>query len=323
MATFRSGIPTVSMENVTKTPKPIFEKLALPKFRQTSYDDDDPRHGNRVGQDSSHLTITGPSGLSVPLRSSCTPMAEIKGAVIYCDGAIERGKPRKFVPMSISPLEAAFHAHDQPCSIPSMIGLPIWMRPYHHDPTINRSNSVATWLHIIGDLDAEGFGFATKTWLDSAVVMRTDSRNLLPQHLEALAFFCKHVFEEVIGDEVGSAGLSNNAGTREVQKKTFRKLASRKGFLQYYETYCLEKAVLDKFWRDLPSPFDNELLDGERQMKDTTTADQEATGGSAPRRSGRPTRIPLRVSNVSLTTTSPTEEEVRGRSRKRRFADDD
>lgn len=303
----------------------------LPKFQPTPYNGDEPPHSNRGGEDSSHLTLTDLPGFNPRDPGTSRITLDINCAVIYCEGAMREGRSRRFAPTNISSAEAAFHIGDQPCSIPSMINLPLWMRTYRHDPTIyNRENTVATWLHVIGDLDAEGFGFATKKWLDNAVVVRVDGKDLLPQHLEALSFFCRHVFEEVIGENFGCNGLSDNAVMRKMQKATFRKLVSKTGFMEFYERYCSEKAMLDEHWRRLPSPYydnvipskDEPLTNGNHWLsRGTKVVNGDTTAPPEPRRSRRPTRLPARILDDSPTTAALTEDEPRGRTRKRRSSD--
>jgi len=310
------------------SPKHIFDPLMLPHFCPPSFEDDDlfyeyddPPQGNSGGEDSSHRTTTNPE-LGGTLNNIHAIPNNLKGAIIHCEG--DRESPQVFEPISISSMEGAFHAQDEPCSVPSVIGLPIWMRPHNHDPHIDRANSAATWLRVVGDLDAKQFGFVTKRWEDSAVVMRVDGRTLLPQHLEALCWFCRFVFGEVVGNhQVGSYGLSEVAGVKEMQKRTFRKLVSPRGFLDFYEEYRLRKAVEDKRWCSLPSPYDHDLLEGKSVLhmsghrqsisaKPTTNGD--STGEAAPRRSARTKRAPSWVLEDSGTANSPTDDdEPRGR----------
>ena len=325
MASSVAEVPIVQTITVSKVPQHKFERLTLPRFHATLNGDDDPPYRNRGGEDSSHMTLSGPPGLDEKHPPIRTSINEVKAAIIHCEGAMENGQPRRFEPITIPAMEAAFHADDQPCSVPSIIGLPIWMRPYQHNPAINRANPGATWLHVIGDLNARGFGFVSKTWLDSAVVARVDGRDLFPQHLEVLSFFCKHVFEEVIGKKVGRAGLSRDAETREMQKKRFRHLASRKGFLDFYEKYCNEKAEEDENWRDLPYPFDDDDLGeyGQGHMHSRAMGNREILGESMPRRSGRQTRVTPKAVKKLGPSTSETEDEARGRSRKRPFSDEE
>lgn len=320
---------TTKVTNVAREP---FEKLRLPSFEQTEYNDHDPCYSTRAGQDSSHRTLTMPPGLNEwhhrdkRLMGPYPNIIEVKGAIIYCQGIIEKNNARSFASTTIAGIEATLHAQDPPCPIPSLIGLPIWMRTHKHDPAINRANPMATWLHIIGDLDAEGFGFAAKSVLDSAVVMRKDGKELIPRHLEVLCFFCKHVLEEVFEDEAGKVGLSDDPYVRGVQEKTFQKLACRKGFLEFYDSYCLERGAEDARWRNLPSPYDMDDLDdgasfcteGIRQSVETFTSVMPWATGR--RTSGRITRSTQKVLESAESSSPMVRDEVSGRARKRRHS---
>lgn len=321
-------MPTILKTKVTNVPKEPFEELRLPRFNQTDYNDDDPRYSTNVGQDSSHRTLTMPPGLHEwlykgNLKGPYPDTTEIIGAIIYCQGAMEKNKTKPFASTVVPGIEATLHAGDLPCSIPSLIDLPIWMRTYKHDPSINRANPLATWLQIIGDLEADGFGFAAKIVLDSAVVLRKDGRELLPRHLEALCFFCKYVVEEVLGGYVGHVGLSENPYTQEMQKKTFRRLACRKGFLDFYNSYCLEKAVRDERWRDLPSPYEMRELEGEakspadgiEQSRENPDGIREDSTGR--RTSGRVTRSSLKALDGAESSSPVAREVGRGTARRR------
>ena len=255
-----------------------------------------------------------------------------------------QGRRRRFEPYRISNFEAVFHAGDQPCSIPLMIDLPVWMR-YIGDqfPEYHRENTVATWLNVIADLNDEGFGFARKQWLDNVLVARADGKDLLPQHLEVLSYFCRHVFYEVVGENLGLVGLSEDPGIRKIQQVTFRKLVSRKSFMEYYETYCSERAAMDEQWRrlpspyyDLPSPISDDMhhthaepsTDGNRQVNghrhingNAEEIDEEDRMPPGPRRSHRPTRPPARV--LDDLPLSAVDDERKGRSRRRRSSDSD
>jgi len=325
-------MPTILKTKVTNEPGESFEELRLPDFIETEHNDEDPRYSTRAGQDSSHRTLTLPPGLKEwdhrfdIFKGSYPNTTEIRGAIIYCQGAMEKNKIKPFASTTIPGIEATLHAQDSLCSIPSVIGLPVWMRTYQHDPTINRVNSIATWLHIIGDLDAKGFGFAAKTVLDSAVVMRKDGRELSPRHLEVLCFFCKHVFEEVLEEDVGNVGLSEDPYTQEIQKKTFRNLACRKGFLDFYKNYCLEKGAHDERWRNLPPPYSTDEfgsqatspVDGiEQSIENSKSATEESTSR---RTSGRITRSTQKALDGAESSSPVAREEARGSARKRRHS---
>ena len=319
---------------VSKTPLQAFLKLSLPQIRQFHHDD--LPNKNMEGQDSSHRTLTHFPNDDVDLEENenSPPLTTMGAAIIYCDGAMDQGKPARFASTVISPLEMAFLGTDQPCDIPTLIGLPIWMRPYHHDPTIDRTNVIATWLHVLGDIeDEEGFGLAARTWQDSALVVRMDGKTLLPQHLEVLSFFCRHVFEQVIGEGFGEVGLSDDKETREIQVRNFKKIVTQSGFMAYYQNYCATKSAVDIRWRNLPSPFDSRTsinecahLINDYQLSKMQAIKDEEMEEAAPRRSGRQPRISSRVLETSMDFIYGFEDEAsqaRGRTKKRKSSFDD
>ncbi|KAL6717267.1 hypothetical protein ACLMJK_005182 [Lecanora helva] len=275
-----------------RLPGAIFEELTLPRMAGTLRDSNDPSHNYTGGGSSSYQINTNPPEPALHITRSPAPVTYIKGVIIHSDGVLSKETPHRFAPIIVSSIDFIFHTNDTPCSIPSLIGLPIWMRYDHHDPATDTFNPFATWLHIIGATDSESFGFVKKMWHGSAVVVRTDGKSLLPGHLEVLVSFCKDLFQKVLGDDLGSVGLSEDAGVREKQVKTFHKLASPRTFLHYFMSYCSKRAVADQLWRDLPLPYDQEYLDS-MKLKSEYGHNEE------PRRSGRPTRVPTRMLEMS------------------------
>ena len=321
MASSRDDCPPPSLEEITKTPKHIFDQLTLPQIQETSHNGD-PRNSTKSGQDSSHRTITGRSGL---FRLGCEPThyppsTLLNCTVTYCDRALEEGETERFAATEISRMESTFHTDDDPFFIPSQIGLPIWMRYLHDDPNIDSANSAATCLHLIGDLNDEGFGSPSKMWLGSAVVARKDGKTLLPQHLNAMVSFCEYVFQKAIGPEAGSVGLSEDAEVRAWQKTTFQKLASKQGFLDFYKKYSSDMGIRYWWWRGIPSPYDDELLGGERRAdQDRTTSKLERKSEPNLKGGGRSTRNSAKTLDVSLGTA---EGKPRERARKRSLSYD-
>ena len=322
-----------SLEGIIRpdVPEDTFHKLTPPELPRTSRSER-AQYNTIGGEDPSHNTLTRlqPGGMVDILHS--IPM-NLQGVVIYCEGAKDEDHPRLFAPISISRMEAAYHPPDHPYSIPSLIGLPIWMRPHNHDPTIDRSNPVATWLLAVGNPEDLDFGRVEKKWLDSAVVMRRDGEALLPQHLEVLCFYCKFVFEEVLGKETKEEpGLAEDPELRQMQVRTFWKLVSRRGFMGYYEKYRSKKSTYDDEWRALPSPINdssvdsstrlaNGLMNGDHKEVGRVTwakgYTEEEEEEPAPRRSGRKTRVPSSLLEDLALANSPTDDEPRGRTNDR------
>lgn len=343
-------MPTKLTTKVSTVDREIFEKLTLPEFKPTDYDDNDPRLSTKPGQASAHRALTTAPGLKEWIQRDGhfpgpypSPI-ELRGAIIHCYGTISahNNNTRPFTSTVVSSFEATLHAQDPPCAIPSLIGLPIWMRTYKGDPNQpenDRANPLATYLHVIGpspsDADSDDdFGFTAKTVLDSAVVVRMDEKQLLPQHLEALCFFCKHVYDQVFSpppsDGEDSEGVPNhnaraplsdaeNGTARarlEVQKRhLFRRLARRGRFETFYQDFCRRRERVEGVrWKGLPSPYAGEELEGggAQSVEDVNAED----GREGRRSSGRVVRRTEKALDGAEGSSSV---EARGRTRKRPF----
>ena len=126
-----------------------------------------------------------------------------------------------------------------------------------HDTTINQENEKVRQLWICADFDDPSSFGASSSQTGSKLVMRKDGVNLLPQHLEALCHFCLYLLQESCGD---AGRLSSKAHKYERQKKMFKKMATKRGFKEFWEEYRDEKALQDERWMKLPSPYDSRKL---------------------------------------------------------------
>ena len=208
----------------------------------------------------------------------CHPTS-VMGTIIHCPGTLLNPKVFAFHHIAISSLEAIFHIEDHEPHIPALVGLPLWMR--HHstknDTTIDQENEMVRQLWINADLDdPAGFGTAPSQ-TGSKLVMRMDGVNLIPQHLEALCRFCLYVLQESCGD---TGRLSSNPRKCERQKRVFKRMATKRGFDEFWEEYRDEKALRDARWEKLPSPYDGRKL-GMRYER-LVPAIKEGVGGEMP-----------------------------------------
>ncbi|KAK0511271.1 hypothetical protein JMJ35_005844 [Cladonia borealis] len=184
----------------------------------------------------------------------------IMGTIIHCLSALSTLKVSPFQPLAISSLEAIFHIEDHQPHIPALVGLPLWMRQHNNknDTTINQEENEMVrqlWICAASD-DPSSFGTAPSQ-TGSKVVMRKDGVNLIPQHLEALCQFCLYVLQESCGD---AGKLSSNPHKCEKQRKMLKKMATKRGFEEFWEEYREERASRDERWMKLPSPFDSRKL---------------------------------------------------------------
>ena len=203
---------------------------------------------------------------------------EVMGTIIHCPGALSTLKVSQFHPLAISSLEALFHIEDRQPHIPALVSLPLWMRQHHKNDSADQENEMVRQLWICANLDDPGFG-TSPSQIGSKLVMRKDGVNLIPQHLEALCHFCRYVLQE----SCGNAGtLSSKPRKCKKQKKLFKKMATMRGFEEFWREYCVERASHDERWKDLPSPYDSRKL-GMRYSRFVPTVN-ENTGGETPLR---------------------------------------
>ena len=201
---------------------------------------------------------------------------EIMGTIIHCPGALSTLKVPQFYPLAILSLEALFHIEDRQPHIPALVGLPLWMRQHHKNDSTDQENEMVRQLWICANFDDPGFG-TSPSQIGSKVVMRKDGMNLIPQHLEALCHFCRYVLQESCGD---AGTLSSKPRKCNRQKKMFKKMATMRGFEEFWREYCVERASHDERWKDLPGPYDSRKL-GMRYSWLVPTV-SENTGGDTP-----------------------------------------
>ena len=134
-------------------------------------------------------------------------------------------------------------------------------------------------LWINTDFDDPGFG-TSPSQIGSKVVMRKDGVNLIPQHLEALCYFCLYVLQESCGV---NGTLSSRLHKREKQERMFKKMATMRGFEEFWEEYRKERALRDERWKVLPSPYDSRKL-GMRYEKLVSTFSENMGGQRSTRK---------------------------------------
>ena len=181
---------------------------------------------------------------------------EVMGTIIHCPGSISTRKVSRFHHLAVSSLEAAFHFEDRQPHIPALIGLPLWMRQHNKNDSIDEENEMVRQLWISANFDDPGFG-TSPSQIGSKLVMRKDGVNLIPHHLEALCHFCLYVLQESCGD---TGTLSSKPCKCKKQKKAFKKMATMRGFEEFWREYRFERASHDERWKDLPSPYDTRKL---------------------------------------------------------------
>ncbi|CAD6582115.1 MAG: hypothetical protein ASARMPREDX12_000760 [Alectoria sarmentosa] len=185
-----------------------------------------------------------------------------------------------FTGAKISSLEAQFHVNDPCLDIPTLVGLPLWMRQHswagpHLDelkPASDTENEIARQLCV--NATAESRNFLTAPSLKGdRLVARRDGKDLWTQHLVCLGAFCDAVVREFLlqqseslSKENGESGLrrSDRNARGEVEMGPierglrFRSLATRAEFQKYWERWCRRKfgTTGKEAWRGMKGPYD-------------------------------------------------------------------
>ena len=237
------------------------------------------------------------------------------GTIIHCPGTMSALKVPQFYPLAISNLEAAFHLEDRQPHIPALVGLPLWMRQHNKNDSTDQDNEMVRQLWICANLDDPGFG-TSPSQIGSKAVMRKDGVNLIPHHLEALCHFCGYVLQESCGNR---GFLSSKPRKCKRQKQLFKRMATRRGFEEFWREYRVERASHDDTWKDLPSPYDNRKL-GMRYSWLVLTVNENTGGDTSIRKTDtveETTRTPGLVTR-GLARRREVVSEADGRGRRRR-----
>lgn len=170
-----------------------------------------------------------------------------------------------FSPSKVSSLEAQFHINDPSLDIPTLVGLPLWMRRHcwtgpHGDqrrPANDTENDAARALCVSGDAESGNF-LTTPSLRGDWLFARKDGRDLLSYHLVCLKGFCDAVVKEFCRREAAkekkeeegnprrskrTAEAEARAVTREMGMR-FRRLASREEFRRYWARWCGRKLAV-------------------------------------------------------------------------------
>ena len=190
------------------------------------------------------------------------------------------------------------------------------MRQHKKNDSTDQENEMVRQLWICANLDDPGFG-TSPSQIGSKVVMRKDGVNLIPHHLEALCHFCVYVLRESCGD---AGTLSSKPRKCEKQKKMFKKMATMRGFEEFWREYRVERASHDERWKHLPSPYDSRKLGiGYSSLVPTVNEDM---GGETPIREADKVEETTRTEEL-VTRSSARKMEVvskaDGRGRRRRM----
>lgn len=182
-----------------------------------------------------------------------------KGVRVNCPGDMSDASSQRFQAVEVDTHHEVFGKnmrHDP--DIPRMVGLPICILRYPpakewSADTAKVQNDAITYLQLTVD-DCWDSMWTPEIWIreGSALVVRSQAEDILPEHLEVLCDFCENKIWLICKDAVENGDLERG-------ERLVRKAATKKSFLAYYESYRSRKAISDERWRHLVSPYDVSL----------------------------------------------------------------
>lgn len=185
-----------------------------------------------------------------------------KGVRVNCPGDMLNASSRHFQAVEVDTRHRVFTKNMRvDPDIPRMVGLPICILRYppamewSADMAKVQNNSIKYLQLTVDDCWDSIWGWMPGVWFQdggSALVVRSQAEDLLPEHLEVLCDFCENKIGLICKDAVENGDLERG-------KRLVRKAATKKSFLAYYESYRSRKAISDERWRHLVSPYDVSL----------------------------------------------------------------
>ena len=136
---------------------------------------------------------------------------QISGVKISCQGDILAGAP-KFEAIKVS--ERHRIVREGVSDLSKLINLPIQVlqcapvKSLLRSGEYSRSNGTAAFINLRADPRSRSWGLAPEPWLGagSVIVIRKDQKDLLPEHMEAMAHFFQYFLMPMFGDSRGAAG---------------------------------------------------------------------------------------------------------------------
>ncbi|KAF6240880.1 hypothetical protein HO173_000672 [Letharia columbiana] len=216
-------------------------------------------------KDNKPVSATGPmlQGSKYWMPTQYAYPKETKAVIIRCDSEAYPSEGRRvYQTTTISSFETQFHLNDEPLDIPTLVGLPLWMR--QHPWTGARGdelkpgreseieNPLARPLCRNGRPESSRFG-APPSLKGDKLVARLDGKDLLVQHLVCLGAFCNLVVARFskteVGRGTGEGGVrrSERGATGEAEECArergvrFRGMANRESFRSYWVWWRRQK----------------------------------------------------------------------------------
>ncbi|KAL2609365.1 hypothetical protein R1flu_027938 [Riccia fluitans] len=186
----------------------------------------------------------------VSLEASAAPKSKtVKGVRVNCLGDINSGRP-KFEAVELAINRRKGGVTSPP--LPARLGIPLELQKvtppneWKHDSTMLQ-NPVITFLHLESNLTSTSWGWAPEEWdemVGSVVLARTDGKDLLPQHAEAVCHYCYHFLQPVFEDSMG-AGMDPEV---KVSKEEVLYRLSPKSFELFCIGFFTYKEATDPDW---------------------------------------------------------------------------
>ena len=187
------------------------------------------------------------------------PEKQISGVRISCQGDILAGAP-KFEAIKVS--ERHRIVWEEVSDLSKLIGLPIQVlqcapvKSLLRSGEYDRSNGPAAFINLCVDPKSPMWGFAPQPWLGAAgsvIVIRKDRKDLLPEHMEAMAYFCRYFLLHMFEDSKGAGMEPDNP----MPKRKVLDMITKKVFENFYLGFKDYKIDSGEYrWRAVEHPYD-------------------------------------------------------------------
>ena len=142
-----------------------------------------------------------------------------------------------------------FRESPELCPFAFMVGLPIRFLRFPPDEAW-RGQRQKTKNEDMSDLTISGVMPAD--WAidgGSALIVRANVQDLLPEHMEVLCDFCTNKVRIIVSASMKKGDLVQGM-------QTLKRVATKDNFYAYFEMYRQKKVLSDERWRIIPSPYD-------------------------------------------------------------------
>ena len=188
------------------------------------------------------------------------PEKQISGVKISCRGDILAGAP-KFEAIKVS--ERHRIVWEEVSDLSKLIELPIQVlqcapvKSLLRSGEYNRGNRTAAFINLCVDPKSPTWGFAPEPWLGAAgsvIVIRKDRKDLLPEHMEAMAHFFQYFLLPMFEDSFGVGMEPDNP----MPKRKVLDMITKKVFENFYlgfKDYKIDSGESDR-WRIVEHPYE-------------------------------------------------------------------